>query len=211
MKIIHVENELNYHFILVTYYLMSIHENISCDLCRKKNFSGGRYKCLICHDFDLCSVCYEKQSNLSFQKHSNQHSMQLIITSNDYETIYYGCIRTKYSPISLICSICNQNGFSLDILIKHVNEKHFLFKSFILCPICFIRINNLSEHLHQHMNENFNLKIKSSNNQQSLLEKFTKTDQHNNNNTQKRNLFIHNLLTNLLSKNFFDNQITVHI
>lgn len=185
---------------------MSIHQGISCDLCRKKHFSGCRYKCLICQDFDLCLICYEKQPNISFHKHSKQHPMQLIITSNDYENIYYGYTRKKSSPTSLTCPLCNQNGFSLEILIKHVNEKHSLIKTFVLCPICFIKINNLFEHLHQHFNENINLitnnNISYLNTQQSLLKKMIQNDQINNTiNDQQRNLFIRNLLTNL-----FDNQ-----
>jgi hypothetical protein len=180
---------------------MSIHYGISCDLCRKKKFSSRRYKCLICNDFDLCSICYDKQSNLSFRTHSIHHPMQLIITSNDYEQIYYGYIRTKYSPISLICPLCNQNGFSLDYLIKHFNEKHFLLKYSVLCPICFLRQTNLSEHLNQHKNENLILKSKIFNsNEKSLLEKFIKNSQNNQDN-QQRNLFIYYLLTDLLKDN----------
>lgn len=40
--------------------MSNTHEGVSCDICMKSNFSGKRYKCLICYDFDLCSMCYDQ-------------------------------------------------------------------------------------------------------------------------------------------------------
>ena len=178
---------------------MSIHYGISCDLCRKINISGCRYKCLICNDFDLCSICYEKKSRI----HSVHHPLQLIITANDYEQIYFGSIRTQYS---LTCPLCNKNGFSLNLLIKHINEQHLMLIYSVLCPICFQRQNNLSEHLTQHTEENINKKIKILNTnekefKQSLLEKII-NNYPNKKENQQRNLFIHSLLTDLFNQNF---------
>ncbi|KAL4221756.1 hypothetical protein ACF0H5_020011 [Mactra antiquata] len=34
------------------------HNDISCDSCSKKSFTGTRWKCQTCEDFDLCNVCY---------------------------------------------------------------------------------------------------------------------------------------------------------
>lgn len=49
------------------------HEGVSCDNCMKSNFSGKRYKCLICYDFDLCSSCYDQsQSQLNPANNSSQ-------------------------------------------------------------------------------------------------------------------------------------------
>ena len=38
--------------------------------------------------------------------------MQLILTENDYEQIYFETKRTDYSPGSFVCPFCNKNGFS---------------------------------------------------------------------------------------------------
>ena len=40
--------------------MSSTHEGVSCDICMKSNFTGKRYKCLICYDFDLCSQCHDQ-------------------------------------------------------------------------------------------------------------------------------------------------------
>ena len=192
---------------------MSIHHNVSCDLCRRINFSSCRYKCLVCNDFDLCSTCYDKKIKLSIQTHSIHHPMQLILTSNDYEHIYFGYKRIQRSPMSLTCPLCNKNGFSLDVLIKHVNEEHITSEDSVLCPICFIRQNNLAEHLHQHTEENSFIKTKTikqiktlnlvekelKSNEQSLLEKLI-NHHSNEKDNDERNIFIHALLTSLFIK-----------
>lgn len=186
---------------------MSINHGISCDLCHKKNFSGRRYKCLVCNDFDLCSICYDKKINLSFQTHSIHHPMQLILTSNDFEQIYFGYKQTKYSSKSLTCPFCNQNGFIVDLLIKHIKEEHLQLKCSVLCPICFNRQNNLFEHLHQHTDENINSKIKiieTQNSNENQFELFIKSieklvnNQENKYESQQRYLFVSYLLTDLL-------------
>ncbi len=37
-----------------------VHDNIFCDVCRKNNIIGVRYKCLNCPIFDLCEQCEER-------------------------------------------------------------------------------------------------------------------------------------------------------
>lgn len=34
------------------------HPNIMCNACYCQGISGMRYKCTVCHDFDLCYMCY---------------------------------------------------------------------------------------------------------------------------------------------------------
>ena len=34
------------------------HQSVSCDECHQSSVSGIRWKCVQCHDFDLCTGCY---------------------------------------------------------------------------------------------------------------------------------------------------------
>jgi len=55
---------------------------VSCDACGKGGFSGKRYKCLVCYDFDLCADCYEA-GETGTGRHSTLHPMQCILTRVD--------------------------------------------------------------------------------------------------------------------------------
>ena len=45
----------------------AIHKGISCDGCNLKPILGVRYKCQVCHDFDLCTACYMEPKHLEHQ------------------------------------------------------------------------------------------------------------------------------------------------
>ena len=55
---------------------------VSCDACGKGSFSGKRYKCLVCYDFDLCAECYEA-GETGTGRHATTHPMQCILTRVD--------------------------------------------------------------------------------------------------------------------------------
>jgi hypothetical protein len=63
---------------------MSAHEGVSCDACSKSNFRSKRFKCLICYDYDLCSICHEQGKTSS--QHTTEHPMQckVFFILNDY-------------------------------------------------------------------------------------------------------------------------------
>ena len=46
------------------------HQGIICDGCNIQNFSGPRFKCEQCPDFDLCSSCYHERNKHAETGHS---------------------------------------------------------------------------------------------------------------------------------------------
>ena len=63
---------------------------VSCDACGKGSFSGKRYKCLVCYDFDLCAECYET-GETGNGRHTTTHPMQCILTRVDTGTCMTLC------------------------------------------------------------------------------------------------------------------------
>lgn len=70
-------------------------QGVSCDGCMTPSFSGDRYKCLRCYDFDLCARCYaeERDENHSVENrfprdsgfvHQSSHPMQCMMTQEDF-------------------------------------------------------------------------------------------------------------------------------
>lgn len=39
--------------------VQTVHMGVTCNKCKKSNFVGKRYKCLVCEDFDVCQDCEE--------------------------------------------------------------------------------------------------------------------------------------------------------
>lgn len=116
---------------------MNRHEGVSCDSCLKSNFSGKRYKCLICYDFDLCSSCYENGNLTRPSRHIESHPMQCILTKKDYE-LYYGgeTLQNNDRPQSLTCPFCSKMGFNETTLKEHVFSEHSNTTQEVICPIC---------------------------------------------------------------------------
>eukprot|EP01080_Neovahlkampfia_damariscottae_P009234 gene9234-1320_t len=54
---------------------IEVHKGVACDNCSKQNFTGRRYKCLTCSDYDLCESCYQ----IRFQFHTQFHQFKRIL------------------------------------------------------------------------------------------------------------------------------------
>ncbi len=125
---------------------------MSCDTCMKNNFSGRRYKCLICYDFDLCSSCYE--AGASNTQHLSTHPMQCILTRADYDLYYNGDAQVE--PQSFACPYCGKLGYTEFTLCEHVTLEHEDDNYEVVCPICAAiptgDPNHLTEDLANHLN-----------------------------------------------------------
>ena len=82
---------------------------MSCDACGKGGFSGKRFKCLLCYDFDLCSDCHEAGETGS-GRHSTSHPMQCILTrvdaGEDPLSLSFGFL--LFMEVPLVCPMCLQ-------------------------------------------------------------------------------------------------------
>ncbi|XP_052772264.1 E3 ubiquitin-protein ligase KCMF1-like isoform X2 [Mya arenaria] len=113
---------------------MSRHDGVSCDSCLKSNFRGKRYKCLVCYDYDLCATCYE--SGATSTRHTNDHSVQCIITRSDFDIFYGGEAITAEQPQAFSCPYCTKMGYTEALLQEHVTADHADTSIEVVCPIC---------------------------------------------------------------------------
>ncbi|XP_060076551.1 E3 ubiquitin-protein ligase KCMF1-like [Ylistrum balloti] len=113
---------------------MSRHEGVSCDSCLKGNFRGKRYKCLVCYDYDLCANCYEAGATTT--RHTADHSMQCILTRNDFDLFYGGEALTAEQTQAFTCPYCGKMGYTEATLQEHVTSDHSDTSTEVVCPIC---------------------------------------------------------------------------
>ncbi|XP_034242870.1 dystrobrevin beta isoform X2 [Thrips palmi] len=52
----------------------SVVHPISCDACHRENFSGFRYRCQKCHNFQMCQDCFWR--GRIFGSHTNEHEVK---------------------------------------------------------------------------------------------------------------------------------------
>ena len=116
---------------------MSTHRGVSCDKCGKSGFSGKRYKCLLCFDFDLCAECFDSlgEEAANNGRHTSTHPVQCILTRADM-SLYYGGENSADCSSSFTCPYCAQAGFSEQTLQEHVNSQHADQRTEVVCPIC---------------------------------------------------------------------------
>lgn len=125
------------------------HESISCDSCHRSNFTGKRFKCLICRDYDLCERCHVTNSG----RHSSKHPMQVILTQTD-KALFLG---DEPGP-ALTCPICGKLGQTVATLETHLLAAHSdQMNKRLMCPACALlsirEANLMTEDLDRHLSQ----------------------------------------------------------
>ena len=54
--------------------LLPVIHPITCDACHRENFSGFRYRCQKCHNFQMCQDCFWR--GRIFGSHTNEHEVK---------------------------------------------------------------------------------------------------------------------------------------
>ncbi|KAH8240581.1 hypothetical protein KR026_000889, partial [Drosophila bipectinata] len=133
------------------------HRNICCDGCQRRDFRGRRFRCMRCHNFDLCGDCYD--SHVETLEHRVEHPMQLILEPGQQpqaEQLLGGADLLEQLHMSncYTCPYCGLFGHTAKKLIEHVWGQHRLADGYVVCPMCaglpaidLVAIRNLSRHL----------------------------------------------------------------
>lgn len=122
--------------------------NCKCKFCKRSNFIGYRYKCLICPEYDLCSDCYEnKKFN---QSHELGHLMVRFddpdvlfdekitsdkVTLNNFLEMYASQVH-----VDIKCDMCYEEP------IKGLRIKCETCKNFDICYECYKKKNDDEPH-----------------------------------------------------------------
>ncbi|KXJ81254.1 E3 ubiquitin-protein ligase KCMF1-like isoform X2 [Aedes albopictus] len=132
------------------------HRGVSCDYCLDHNFTGIRYACLVCENYDLCEDCFGgRYSNLL---HKPYHPMQQILTEAEFSK------RLDESESDEVCTFrcpyCGDDGFTANTLTAHCESYHYEGGHPVRCPICLvyqeIDVFFLRKTLYQHMQKRHN-------------------------------------------------------
>jgi len=109
---------------LHTVFVVACNAGVSCDSCMKGNFTGKRYKCLICYDYDLCASCFE--AGTASSRHSADHPMQCILTRTDFGTLPFFCLFIAYIGLLPVLFLVSGEDFRvLSLLVWHLALKKY--------------------------------------------------------------------------------------
>ena len=125
------------------------HSGITCNVCKKDNFTVDRYKCLMCLNFNICGECFESRKVI--EPHLNGHPMVRYSGPNEIfgdcietESVTYKKFKDQFSGVvhqTSSCAGCNVKP------IVGLRLKCDECNNFDLCSTCFEK--NVEENDHK--------------------------------------------------------------
>jgi hypothetical protein len=86
----------------------TLHQYVTCDGCGQSPITGKRFKCLVCHDFDLCTNCEAK----------NDHAHPMVRCIQQDSSMLLNKLQRKYSKFCR--RTCTRRNMFADTINSHI-------------------------------------------------------------------------------------------
>ena len=114
-----------------------------CDNCKKKDFQEYRFKCLVCDDYDLCGICFEKRK--VNKDHQLSHPVVRFDVPGEISGLKFESSEISLSNFQEIFKNETHEGITCDICsinpIKGLRLKCDTCNDFDLCYDCYSNSN----------------------------------------------------------------------
>jgi hypothetical protein len=87
----------------------TLHQSVTCDGCGQSPIIGKRFKCLVCHDYDLCSNCEAK----------NDHAHPMVRCIQQDNSMLLNKLQRKYSKFCR--KTCTRRNMFADTINSHID------------------------------------------------------------------------------------------
>ncbi len=89
-----------------------LHDFVGCDLCKQTPIVGIRYKCSVCPNFDLCTICVEQKesNNTTTALHDDTHLFYRVATNNAGQPSEPAALRSRsrWTHNEMYCGPCDK-------------------------------------------------------------------------------------------------------